>query len=79
MVGQRDGHSASPGIILLDNGRAIHPASRDEANQRVFVLAERLRNRSRGEVELGTYRRLNLTLSFSGVGVEERAKVGKTF
>jgi hypothetical protein len=70
MVGQRDGHSASPGIILLDNGRAIHPASRDEANQRVFVLAERLRNRSRGEVELGTYRRLNLTLSFSGVGVE---------
>lgn len=73
MVEQRDGYistQSSPGIILLDNGRAIHPSTRDEANQRVFVLAERLRNRSRGEVELGTYRGLNLTLSFASVGVE---------
>lgn len=60
----------APQIVLLDNGRAIQPSTRDEANQRVFVLAERLRNRSRGEVELGTYRGLNLVLSFSGVGVE---------
>lgn len=73
MVEQRDGHvntPSAPGIVLLDNGRVIHPSTRDEANQRVFVLAERLRNRSRGEIELGTYRGLNLTLSFSGVGVE---------
>ena len=60
----------APQIILLDNGRAIQPSTREEANQRVFVLAERLRNRSRGEMELGTYRGLNLVLSFGGVGVE---------
>ena len=60
----------APQIILLDNGRAIQPPTRDEANQRVFVLAERLRNRSRGEMELGTYRGLNLALSFGGVSVE---------
>lgn len=72
MVGQRDGHASgsSPSIVLLDNGRTIHPSTRDEANQRVFVLAERLRNRSRGEVELGTYRGLNLMLYFSGGRVE---------
>ena len=71
MAGHRDGHTgSSPSIVLLDNGRAIHPSTRDEANQRVFVLAERLRNRSRGEVELGTYRGLDLTLSFGSVGIE---------
>lgn len=50
---------------LVDGDAMDTVTSRDEANRRVFVVAERLRSRVRGEVMLGQYRGMQLVLDFA--------------